>query len=334
MGRSLTRRSVFEADHEAFRDSVARFLAAEAVPHYEDWDAKGGIPAAFWDSAREYGFVGLTEADDPRFAAVALEEAMAAGLPAVALALAVHDSFALPLLAGRETPRIAAVVEGLVADTDGGWGVSGTAGTVLNGMGADLLVVGAATDDGSVWAFVVDPAADAVHRSPAEPLLGLDALDVADLSFDAARAKPLENTSFEIARAGYQLALAIAAMAGARTALTMTVEYVKQRKAFGRPIAEFENTRVVLGQLGARITAVGTFVDSALTSGSALTPEIAAAAKLCACDLLAEAVDTGVQLHGGYGYMWEYPIARAYAAARFFRVHGSGDDLLSRSIGL
>jgi acyl-CoA dehydrogenase len=130
--------------------------------------------------------------------------------------------------------------------------------------------------------------------------------------------------------------LAVAAMAGARTALATTVEYVKQRKAFGRPIAQFENTRHVLAGLGARVAAVGSFVDDCLARD--LRPDTAAAAKLCAGEVLAEAVDTGVQLHGGYGYMWEYPIARAYAAARFFRLHGGAgeqlDNILADAIGL
>ena len=174
---------------------------------------------------------------------------MAAGLPAVALALAVHDSFALPLLASRDAPRMAAVVEGPVQAEarDGGWVLTGAAETVLNGMGAELLVVGATTDNGPVL-FAVDANAAGLQRAPADALLGLDALDVADLRFDAVSVTAADrlDTSLDTARAGYQLALAIAAMAGARTALAMTVDYVKQRKAFGRPIAEFENTRVVL----------------------------------------------------------------------------------------
>jgi acyl-CoA dehydrogenase len=328
---------VFDADHETFRDSVARFLAAEAAPHYADWDAKGAIPATFWATAAEYGFVGLSEAGDPRFAAVALEEAMTAGLPAVALALAMHDGFALPLLGERAGPGLIAVVEdGVAAEArDGGWVLSGGAETVFNGAAAAQFLTAARTDDGSVRLFLVDGAAAGLHRAPAEALLGLDALDVADLRFDAVAANPLDG-DLAAARAGHDLALAVAAMAGARTALRITVDYVHQRKAFGRPIAEFENTRHVLSRAGARVTATTAFVDGCLSS-TTITPELAAAALVCAADTLDLAVDTGVQLHGGYGYMWEYPIARAYAAARVFRAYGSGPELdrvLARAIGL
>jgi len=262
---------------------------------------------------------------------------MAAGLPAVALALAMHDGFALPLLGERAGSGLIAVVEdGVAAETrDGGWVLSGGAETVINGAAAAQFLTAARTDDGSVLLFVVDGDAAGLHSAPAEALLGLDALDVADVRFDAVAATLLDG-NLAIARAGHDLALAVAAMAGARTALRITVDYVHQRKAFGRPIAEFENTRHVLSRAGARVTATTAFVDGCLGS-AAITPELAAAARVCAADVLHLAVDTGVQLHGGYGYMWEYPIARAYAAARFFRAYGSGpelDRILANAIGL
>jgi alkylation response protein AidB-like acyl-CoA dehydrogenase len=338
--RALIPRSVYGAEHEALRDSVRRFFEDRAVPHYADWDAKGAIPATFWSAAAEHGFVGLAEAGDPRFAAVVLEEAMAAGLPAVALALATHDGFALPLLGDRPVSGLVAVVEsGVRAQArDGGWELTGGAEAVLNGLGAELLVV-AETSEGSVM-FAVSGEAAGVHRKAAPALLGLDALNVADVRFDAVTVTAADQVtgSLETARASHQLAVAVAAMTGARAALTMTVEYVKQRKAFGRPIAEFENTQHALATMGARVTAIGAFVDSCLAEGATIDPKIAATAAFCATEVLGSAVDTGVQLHGGYGYMWEYPIARAYAAARFFRLHGGAgehlDSALVSAIGL
>jgi alkylation response protein AidB-like acyl-CoA dehydrogenase len=324
-------RTVYDPDHEALRGSVRRFFEAEAVPHYADWDAKGAIPAAFWAAAAGYGFVGLAEAGDPRFAAVVLEEAMAAGLPAVALALAIHESVAP--LTGRDVPGLVAVVAAGV--TPNGTVLSGAAETVLNGLGAALLLVAARTDDDSVQLFTVAGDAAGLHRAPADALLGLDALDVADLRFDAVAAEPVVG-DLTASRSAHQVALAVAAMAGARTALSITVDYVQQRKAFGRPIAEFENTRHVLSRAGARVSATTAFVDTCLAAPT-VTPETAAAALVCAADTLDLAVDTGVQLHGGYGYMWEYPIARAYAAARFFRAYAGRpelDGVLANAIGL
>jgi alkylation response protein AidB-like acyl-CoA dehydrogenase len=333
--RAVIVRTVYDADHEALRDSVRRFLAEQAVPHRERWDG-AGIDAEFWTAVHKYGFLGLS-AEDPRFAAVVLEEAMAAGLPAVALMLAGHESFAP--LTGRAVSGLLAVVDAgsmRAEQSDDRWVLTGAADSVINGNSAGLLLV-VATDGASDMVFAVDPAAAGVHRSPADALLGLDAADVAGLRFDATPGD-LIDADLAAGRAGHHLLLAAAAMAGARTALAMTVEYVKQRKAFGRPIAEFENTQHVLAGVGAQVTAVGAFVDNCLAEGASLRPAEAAAAKCCAADVLALAVDAGVQLHGGYGYMWEYPIARAYAAARFFRLHGdAGEHLnstLANAIGL
>jgi acyl-CoA dehydrogenase len=357
--RTVIARTVFNADHEALRASVARFLAAEAVPHYADWDAKGAIPATFWSAAAEHGFVGLAEAGDPRFAAVVLEEAMAAGLPAVALALATHDGYAATLLGNRAmgdlpghrataaspvyqaaASPVAVVDSGVRAEArPGGWVLNGAAETVVNGVAAAGLLVIAESEAGSPTApdaqvvFAVTGNATGLHRAAAPALLGLDALDIADVQFDGVNVAaanrvvgspdPAGSTTATVAaaRAAHQLALAVAAMAGARTALSITVEYVKQRKAFGRPIAEFENTQHALAAVRARVTAIGSFVDSCLAAP--LNPAESrqgAAAAFCAAEVLGSAVDTGVQLHGGYGYMWEYPIARAYAAARYFRL--------------
>ncbi|HUR75202.1 MAG TPA: acyl-CoA dehydrogenase family protein [Sporichthya sp.] len=330
---TIRQRAVYDPDHEAFRDSVSRLLATE--------------PTDFFGAASEYGFVGLGAADveDPRFAAVVLEATMAAGRPEIALALAMHDGFALPLLGGRGVPALAAVVDppdaGVrAAPTGDGWVLEGAAECVVNGLGADLLLVVARSDDDSELLLTIDPAAPGLRRVPADDLLGLDGCDVAELRFDAVAvpAAARLDSPVDRGRARYQLALAVAAVAGARTALATTVAYVRERKAFGTPIASFGNTRHVLGALGARIAAVESFVDAGLARATEIGGAEAAAIKLCATDVLGEAVDTGVQLHGGYGYMWEYPIARAYAAARFFRLHGGAgehlDVVLASAVGL
>ena len=325
---ALKRRAVFDSDHEALRESVARHLAAEPD---------------FYARAAEYGFVGLADLEDMRFRAVILEEAMNAARPALALSLAMHDSFAMALLPGREVSLAAVLDSGDVraVPSGEGWTLHGAAECVVNGLGADLLVVRARTDGTSHMLFAVP--GSAVDRVPAEAILGLEDLDVADLRFDGVAVAPADQIEADLgaARARHQVALAVAAVAGARTALGMTVEYVHQRKAFGRPIASFENTRHTLGALGARVAAVESFVDSCLLACSSpgeIGPGTAAAAKLTATELLGAVVDQGVQLHGGYGYMWEYPIARAYAAARFFRVHGGSgghlDEVLAGAIGL
>jgi alkylation response protein AidB-like acyl-CoA dehydrogenase len=126
----------------------------------------------------------------------------------------------------------------------------------------------------------------------------------------------------------------VAAVAGARRALAITIDYVLDRKAFGRPIASFQNTRHVLAGISADIDAAQVFADACVAERAegSLTETRAAALKLHCSELYGATVDAGLQLHGGYGYMMEYPIAHAYADARFWRLAGGTSELLKDRI--
>ena len=115
------------------------------------------------------------------------------------------------------------------------------------------------------------------------------------------------------------------ALASARTATALAVDYVHARKVFGRPLAEFENTRFRLAELWAELAGLTAFVDSCVHARSigALDVADAAAARLTASRVCGQAVDQSLQLHGGYGYMREYPISHAFADARFLQVMAS-----------
>jgi acyl-CoA dehydrogenase len=132
----------------------------------------------------------------------------------------------------------------------------------------------------------------------------------------------------------------VLAAAGARAALRETVGYVQDRKVFGRPLAEFDNTRSVLARVAVDLDLVETFVDAAVRARGAgpVTPARAAAAAIAATDVHARAVDEGLQLHGGYGYMREYPISLAFADARHLLLEASRRvaalDLLAARVGL
>jgi alkylation response protein AidB-like acyl-CoA dehydrogenase len=149
---------------------------------------------------------------------------------------------------------------------------------------------------------------------------------------DAVVTASVEASSSDVDR---YLALALLAVAGARAALEVTVEYVKDRRAFGIPIATFDNTRVVIGGLVSELHAVETTVAAALhqSASGALDVRHAQIAKVLAAELYGRVADQGVQLHGGYGYMLEYPIAHHYADARYLRLHGGRTEQLRRSLG-
>jgi len=132
-----------------------------------------------------------------------------------------------------------------------------------------------------------------------------------------------------------RMSLAIAGLASARAALNWTIEYVRGRKAFGNSLGALQNTRFVLAELATEVDVTQAYLDRcvlALNEGD-LTPEDAAKAKWWATELQGRAVDRCLQLHGGYGYMQEYPIARAYVDARVGRIDGGATEVMKEIIG-
>ena len=132
-----------------------------------------------------------------------------------------------------------------------------------------------------------------------------------------------------------RLSIAMAGVAAARAALDMTLTYVKERRAFGQPVGSFQHSRFVLAELATEIEIGQTFIDRcvlALNDGT-LTAEEAAMAKWWSTELQKRAVDRCLQLHGGYGYMNEYPIARAYADARVTTIYGGTTEIMKEIIG-
>ena len=127
-----------------------------------------------------------------------------------------------------------------------------------------------------------------------------------------------------------RLSVAIGAVASAEAVLQHTLDYVRDRKAFGKPVAQFQNTQFVLAQLSAEITMQRVFVDKCLElhlQGKLDVPT-AAKAKLLTTDLQCKVADECMQLHGGYGYMWEYPVARAWADSRVQKIYAGTNEIM------
>jgi alkylation response protein AidB-like acyl-CoA dehydrogenase len=131
-----------------------------------------------------------------------------------------------------------------------------------------------------------------------------------------------------------RLQLAVGAVATSAAALEWTREYTQSRKAFGTPISEFQNTRFRLAEVKTEIEIAQVFVDRCLVEANAekLDKTVAAMAKYWCTELMGRAVDQCLQLHGGYGYMWEYPIARAFADARVHRIYGGSNEIMRELI--
>ena len=132
-----------------------------------------------------------------------------------------------------------------------------------------------------------------------------------------------------------RLSLAVSALASARAALDWTIDYVRQRRAFGRAVGEFQATRFRLAELVSEVDVAQAYVDRSILDLNAgrLSAVDAAKAKLCTTELQGRVVDACVQLHGGYGYMLEYPIGRAYADARVSRIYGGTSEIMKEIIG-
>ena len=132
-----------------------------------------------------------------------------------------------------------------------------------------------------------------------------------------------------------RLSIAVTGVAAARQALDLTLEYVKERTAFGQPIGSFQNSRFRMAEMATEIEIAQSFIDRcvlALNAGE-LTAEEASMAKWWCTELQGRVVDSCVQLHGGYGYMAEYPVARAFADARITRIYGGTNEIMREIIG-
>jgi alkylation response protein AidB-like acyl-CoA dehydrogenase len=173
--------------------------------------------------------------------------------------------------------------------------------------------------------------------------LGQHAQDTAELSFTDVRV-PVANLLGEEGRAfahlvdrlpQERLGIAVAGVSGAAAALHWTLEHVRSRQAFGQPIGSFQNSRFKLAELSTEVDIAWHYVDDcirALNAGD-LSVVDAAKAKWWCTELQGRAVDTGLQLHGGYGYITEYPIARAFADARITRIYGGTTEIMKEVVG-
>lgn len=226
------------------------------------------------------------------------------------------------------------------------WVLNGSKTYISNGILSDLVVVAARTDPSKSHAmtlFVVERGMDGFERGRKLEKMGLKSQDTAELFFTDVRV-PRENVLGEagegfryLARflAQERLVAAIGFMATAQTAFDLTLEYVKERRAFGRPIGAMQNTRFTMAALRAELDMAQTYVDQCvlLLNAGELTAEDASSAKLVSSEIEARVMDSCVQLHGGAGYMDEYRISRMYTDARISRIFAGTSEIMKEIIG-
>ena len=270
----------------------------------------------------------------------------------------------LPLLASGEMvgaiamsePAAGSDLQGVkttaIQQADGSYLLNGSKTFITNGWHADLVIVVAKTDPAAgakgTSLLLVERGMPGFEKGKRLKKVGMKAQDTSELFFDNVRV-PADNLLGGQGR-GFvclmeqlpweRLQIAIGAVASAQAAIDWTVQYVKDRKVFGQSVASYQNTRYTLAELQTEVQVARVFVDkcSELVLKDQLDTATASMAKYWCSDLQCKVIDECVQLHGGYGYMWEYPIARAWADARVQRIYGGTNEIMkeviSRQMGL
>ncbi len=225
--------------------------------------------------------------------------------------------------------------------------VNGAKTFITNGINADLVIVALKTDPSErhrgISLLIVERGMEGFERGRNLEKIGMHAQDTAELFFADVRV-PLANRLGEEGRgfhylvsnlAQERLSIAIAGVAAAQAALDWTLAYVKERTAFGQPLGAFQSARFALAEMKTEIELATAYTDQAVLAlgRGELSAEDAAMAKWWCTELQGRVVDRCVQLHGGYGYMLEYPIARAYADARVTRIYGGSNEIMKEIVG-
>ena len=376
------RRRLFDADHEMFRESFARFIEVEITPHHEQWERDGIVDRAMFRAAGASGFLGMAVperwggggVDDFRFNVVIAEELARAGVVSSGFCIWLHNDVCLPYFLhntddGQKDRWLGGICSGelmcAIAMTEPGIGsdlasmtttavrdgedyiVNGSKTFITNGINSSLVIVAVKTDPAErhrgMSLLVVEDGTAGFERGRNLDKIGLHAQDTAELFFDECRA-PVANRLGEEGTGFFQLvdklaqerlSMAVMGTAHARAAFDGTLGYCKERTAFGQPIGSFQNSRFTLAEMVTELDIAQHFLDrcvEALNDGD-LTATEAAEAKWWCTELQKRVTDRCLQLHGGYGYMLEYPIARAWLDARVQTIYGGTTEIMKEIVG-
>ncbi len=381
-------RTLFNSDHEAFRDAFRKFCDKEIAPFHERWEEQGYVDRAVWNRAGDNGFLCMTMPEayggsgaDKRYSVVQMEELARGGYSGIGYSL--HSEIVAPYILhyGTEAqkqkylPQLASgAMVGAIAmsepaagsdlqgvkttaikQADGSYLLNGSKTFITNGWHADLVIVVAKTNPAAgakgTSLLLVERGMPGFETGKRLKKLGLKAQDTSELFFTDVKVpadnllggQAHENRGFICLMEQLpweRLQIAITAVASAQAAIDWTVAYVKERKVFGQPVANFQNTRYQLAELQTGVQVAQVFIDKCteLVADDKLDTATASMAKYWTTDLQCKVMDECVQLFGGYGYMWEYPITRAYADARVQRIYGGTNEIMkeviSRAMGL
>ena len=367
-------RTLYDSDHEMFRQSVRKFIETNAIPNHETWEKEGMVSDEVWLGAGSQGFLCPTVAEkyggvdaDFRYNCIVNEEIARSGCTGLGWTL--HSDIAVPYIerygteyqkekylsrcvSGELITAIAMSEPGAGSDLQGTktnavldgdhYILNGSKTFITNGQKSGLVIVVAKTDVSAgskgISLFLVESEFEGFSKGKNLEKLGMKAQDTSELFFQDVRV-PKENLLGEEGR-GFiylmqdlpqeRLSIAVGAIANAQALLESTIDYTKERKAFGVSVASFQNTQFKLAELSAEISSAEVFLDrcTELLLNDELDTVTASKLKLVATDLQCKVADECLQLHGGWGYMWEYPVCRAFADSRVQRIYGGSNEIM------
>ena len=372
-------RNLFNAEHEAFRETVRKFYAKEVVPNIEKYEQQQHVDRELWNKAGTMGLLCATMPEayggsgvDRLYSMILIEEQAYAMDSSTGFSLhsdivanyinnfgnEAQKHYWLTRMASGETVTAIAMTEPgtgsdlqavrttAVLDGDD-YIINGSKIFITNGYLCDMAIVVCKTgnnEKGSANLSLIIVEADRAGFSKGKPLnkIGMKGQDTCELFFDHVRVPKenllgMEGMGFMMLMkelAWERMLVAIICQAGAEAALAHTVQYTKERKAFGKTVSSFQNTRFKLAELRTEIDFCRAYLDRCmqLQLEESLGIDAAAAAKYKISEMFSKVVDECLQLHGGYGYMLEYPIARAYLDNRANRIYAGTNEIMKELI--
>ena len=336
----------------------------------ELWRKAGELGILALQVPEEYGGLGIK---DFRFNAIIDEVLSKTGFTGPSLGFSVHSDIVVPYIIhyaseeikqrllpkavsgeaigaiGMTEPGAGSDLKGLrttAEDKGDHWLINGSKTFITNGYLSNFVVVAAKTNPSQgakgISLFLVEDGTDGFRKGVPFEKIGMHAQDTCELFFDDVKV-PKGNLIGGLNQ-GFihmmtelpqeRLVVGIGGLAAAQGALEETIRYVKERKAFGKSISDFQNTRFKLAEAASQVAMAWSFLDRCIELHNAKELDSARASmvKYLLTELQGTVIDTCVQLHGGYGYMWEYYVARAYADARAQRIYAGSNEIMKELI--
>ncbi|TGL58102.1 acyl-CoA dehydrogenase [Leptospira ognonensis] len=365
----------FTEEHEQFREMARKFFETEVKPHHEEWEKNHIVPKSVWKKAGDYGLLCPDVAEeyggaggDFLYNVIVVEESSKVGNSGLFMSL--HSDIIAPYISAfandeqkkRWLPRVVSGDSILaIAMTEPGAGsdlksirtsavdngdhllINGQKTFISNGQLADLIIVAVKHDNGTISLVMVEEGMKGFERGRNLDKIGLKAQDTSELFFNDVKV-PKSNLIGKQGQgfrylmqklAQERLILGVAAVEATRLVHNLTLQYIKERKAFGQKIGSFQNTKFKMAEMATELEMAQVFTDRVLIDhmkGNNTSSE-AAMVKWYTTEMQKRHTDECLQFFGGYGYMMEYPIARAYIDARIQTIYAGTTEIMKEIIG-